>query len=387
MARTINVRAGRGRRDYAQSFADALGLIDSDTETLNPGSAFGTWTPGTVQPVGSTDPGARNVGHRIPIGSMTVIAGDFTPAANTTYSGLYIQGRVIPTSASTNAILRDCFIEGKFWAQGPAWVSGTPTQDAAFNNAYNGRNVTLEWCTIDMTGRESVFADGVRGNNFTMRYCEIKRTVDGWGAVAGAYYGPTLLENCRIHNGYYIAYMDPTNGLPNNYQPYPGFLNQNDRRTHNDGVQIQAFANNTIRGCFIGGARAPLGSNGAGVKQANRDYLNPAHQPVIAAVDAADDYSNTAIIVQNSVPSGGPVGALIELNWLAGGDATVNLFASTTDTLGGVIVRNNRFVRQSQFPASDGFNGYAIHKASVCTSTISANVWDDTGLAVPITTY
>ena len=81
------------------------------------------------------------------------------------------------------------------------------------------------------------------------------------------------------------------------------------------------------------------------------------------------------------------MGVLLEKNWLAGGDATVNLFASVNDTLGGVTVQNNRFIRQSTLPGSDGYEGRTIHKATVCTSTITGNVWDNDGTAVPVTTY
>jgi hypothetical protein len=212
-----------------------------------------------------------------------------------------------------------------------------------------------------------------------MEYCEITRTVDGFGGSAGAYYGPTVLRNCRIHNSYYTAWLNSATSTP--YANFP--TSPSDRRCHSDGVQIQGFSGYTIEGCYIGGGRAPGITSGN--KQTYRDYLNPAHQPTIAAVNAADDYANAAIIIQNNIPAGGPVGAMVEKNWLAGGDAVVNLNGNLGgDTLPNVTLRDNRFIRQSTFGASDGF---VIYRSTNCTATITGNVWDDTGAAVPVNTY
>ena len=353
---------------------------------------FSTFAPGTVRPVGHyDDPLARNIGPRVQdLSTLTPYFGDIVIPGGSTVSGLDIYGKVtFTTGDGTAPRLRDCIVRGPMWGQGPTWVAGTPVNDAAINATYNGRAAIIEWVMVDMHGRENVWTDGIRGNNFTMQYSEITRTVDGWGASAGSYYGPTLFRNNRVHNAYYTAWFDPTDTVTAPLNLYPNFpTSPSDRRCHSDGIQMQGFSGYTVDGNFIGGARAALGSNGAGVKAANRDYLNPAHQPVIAAVDAADDYNNAAIIIQNNIPAGGLVGALVEKNWLAGGDAVINLNGSLNgDTLANVTVRDNRIIRQSAFPASDGFNGYAIHRSTGCTATITGNVWDDTGLPVPISTY
>ena len=382
----LDVLVGRsisGGRNLAFTINDIAGVTDTSSYLLSPPGDFSTWTPGTIKPVGFYDPGVTNVGPRI---ATNPYYGNVVIAAGQTVSGLDIYGKVTFTGQGT---LRDCIVRGPVWGQGPTWQAGTPTNDAAINSTYNGRGSTIEWVRVDMTGRENVWTDGIRGNNFTMQYCEITRTVDGWGASSGSYYGPTVFRNNRVHNAYYTAWYDPLDTVTPPFNLYPNFpTSPSDRRNHSDGIQMQGFNNYTVDGNYIGGWRAPLGSNGSGVKQANRDYLNPAHQPVIALVDAADDYNNAAIIIQNNIPAGGMVGALVEKNWLAGGDAVVNLNGSLNgDTLANVTVRNNRLIRQSTFPESDGYDGYAIHRSTACTATITGNVWDDTGTPVPITTY
>lgn len=339
--------------------------------------------------MGLYDSGTRNVGPRIPDGSMTVINGDHVPVAGATYTGLFINGRIIPGPGSTGAEYWDCVATGKVWGQGPTY-DGAPQNDAIFNNAYNGRGVALYFCRLDASGRENVWVDAVRGNNFTMRYCETYRTVDGFGASSGAYYGPTVIENCRLHDGYYTAWWNSTATPPAVYPNFP--TNPSDRRCHNDGMQIQGWSGYTIRGNYIGGGRAP------GItptdKQNHRNYLLPADQPYIAAVDAADDFGNSAILLQNNIGAGALVGALIENNWLTGGDATINILGARKtggsvgntfgDTLAGVTIRNNRFIEQSGFGAS---NGFQIYRGADCQAVITGNVWDADDTAVPVVNY
>jgi hypothetical protein len=356
-----------------------MGRIDTVVSPITP--QFSTWNPGEVKPIGTTDPGETNVGPRYP--NLTTIYADIALGNNEVLEGVDLYGKL--TFTGSNARVRDCIIRGKAWGQGPTWVPGTPTNDAALNATYNGRGAIIEWCRIDMTGRENVWSDGVRGNNFTMKYSEITKTNDGFGAIAGAKYGDTLMENCRIHNGNYFGWWNSAAGTV-----YPNFpTSPSDRRSHNDCVQIQGWSGYTFRGNYIGGARAALGSNGSGVKQLNRDYLIPAQAAVIAQVAAADDYNNATFMIQNNASAAATVGALIELNWLTGGDATVNLYSVNAygDTLGGVIVRNNRFIRQSTFPASDGYDGIQIYKKAGCTAITTGNVWDDDDTPVTITSY
>ena len=349
-----------------------------------------TWTPGAILPVGFYDSGTPNVGPRIPEASMTVVNGDHVPVAGQVYVGLKILGRIIPGPGSTGAEYVDCIAEGRAWGQGPTWVSGTPVNDAIFNSSYNGRGVTLTHCRLDASGNENVWTDGVRGNNFTMRYCEVWRTVDGFGGSSGAYYGPTVIENCRFGNAYYTAWWNTAAGAPYSTTTFPS--SPGDRRCHNDGAQIQGWSGYTIRGCYLGGGRAPGITSQD--KQNHRDYLLPADQPYIAAVDAAGDFANSGMMIQNNIGAAAAVGALIENNWLTGGDATINILGARKtggtvgntfgDTLVGVTIRNNRFIDQSTFGAS---NGFAIYRGADCQATITGNVWDSDGTAVPIVNY
>jgi hypothetical protein len=358
------------------SLADSTGnVVTTDISYSISAPAFPEFIAGEVKPIGYyDDPATRNIGPRVAdFASLTPIYGDVIIGAGEVVEFKRIYGRVTFTGKGT---LRDCIVHGPTQAQ---IATFTGNYNAAIvNGNYNGYGSTIEWVLIDGHGFENVWTDGIRGNNFTLRYSEITRVSDGFGGASGSQHGPTLIENSRIHNGFYTAWLNPATGLG-----YPGFpTTPSDRRCHNDGVQIQGWRGYTIRGNYIGGGRA-VGITST-TKQNNRDYLNPAHQPTIAAVDAADDMANAALMIQNNSGMLAFTGALIEKNWLAGGDAVVNFSASSTygDDLSAVTLRNNRFIRQSLFGSSDGLG---IYKSTNAKPILSGNVWDNDNTPVVIT--
>ena len=147
-----------------------------------------------------------NVGPRIPEASMTVVNGDHVPVAARC------------TSASKSRADHPARVDGRgirrLHRGGPRLGAGSdvglraPPSTTRFSTAATTARVILTHCRLDASGNENVWTDGVRGNNFTMRYCEVWRTVDGFGGSSGAYYGPTVIENCRFGNAYYTAWWN-----------------------------------------------------------------------------------------------------------------------------------------------------------------------------------
>jgi len=97
----------------------------------------------------------------------------------------------------------------------------------------------------------------------------------------------------------------------------------------------------------------------------------------MVAHDNAAGYKNAAIII-NAI-SANPIGALIEKNWLHGGAARLNLSTNGSDLLGGLTVQNNRFMRSGY--------GFYIYAQTGNLATYTNNVYDDTGLPVPIVNW
>lgn len=334
-------------------------------------SSFVAFTAGTVEPVGRLDGGTRNVGHRIPDAELEVVAGDVTLTAGMVVEGKDILGRV--TGGGAGAIVRDCIVRGQdnLSNNSQSWLSrggGSGTfQGAAF-----------EWCTLDQTGREGGWTNGFEGGYYTADYCDILRTVDGAEFNAN---GNASIRCSRISHGVYFSWWNTGTGAVRTatFTDFGGktwtapFPSQSSGDTHSDGIQVMKGQNNVIRGNSIGAPR-PYTS-------AQTTHLDPtisADYAIMAAMNADAGFSTSAIMVNGDTSS--PLGLLIELNWLAGGTATLNLGPNGSDTLSGVTVQNNRFKRPLP-----GVGTFAILNGAGSAATITGNVWDDTGTAVTIT--
>jgi hypothetical protein len=169
----------------------------------------------------------------------------------------------------------------------------------------------------------SATVDGIWGDHFVGRRLNIHGGVDGLKAGAS-----TTLECSYIHDQVYFA-SDP---------------NQGGGPTHNDAIQI-----------LEGTAIHIVGNQLVAAKDQN------------AAIQVTQDF--------------GAVGDLrLESNWADGGGCTFNISHKGAASLTDVHVIGNRFGRNS-------FYGCPILESTQTTLDLSGNVWDDTGMTVPVQTH
>lgn len=325
--------------------------------------------------VGTYKPGPTTTGPR------PFLEDGVTPRVLTRYDGdfritstsppcenLDIYGRIIVTStAPVGSTVENCIIRGP----GPisVWSSGWTAAITATSNSLRGLVVTDS--RIDLTGRENVWCDGIREGDVTLRRVEITRTNDGVSFISRA--GNVLVEACWIHDGYYIEWVKGTAGWPT----------QSDARSHGDAFQFHRGKNYTIRGCNIGGTRKP-----GAYHQAPYTTVDPV---MVAYKDSGEDYENSCFMIKQESSTeeiDRLDNILIELNWLTGGASGINFSYDRGNPLGGVQVINNRFIRSTWDAENIAVTGrshiYMIRDTAI-TATITGNVFDDTGLPVPIT--
>lgn len=322
-----------------------------------------------VWPIGKYDAGETNVGCRIPEAELEVHNGDISLTGGSTIEGVKVNGRI--TGGSSTAVVRDCIVQGadNSNSNSQAWLSrggGTGTFQGAL----------FEWVTLDQTGREGGWTNGFEGGDYTARYCDIVRVVDGAEFNGGS----NVTHYCnRISRGVYFAWWNTAGGALRTatFTDYGGrirtapFPSQSSGDVHADGIQIMKGQGHLITGCNIGGPRS--------YTSAQTTHLDPtvaADYAIMAAMDADEGFGTSALMVNGDTAS--PLGLTVEYNLLGGGTATVNVGPSGSDTLSGVIVRNNTFRR----PKSGVATFAILDNASA--ATITGNVWEDTGTAVPI---
>lgn len=324
---------------------------------------FTAFAPGVTRPLGLGEAGGTNVGPRVPLNRHD---GDITIAAGQVVSGLDIYGRVTFTGAG---VLRDCVVRGWTTAQ---YSSLTSPVGIISGPSFNLNGGLIEWCRIDATGRESLWANGISGGNYTARYSEILRTNDG---ISGVQVGKATVECCRIWKGYYTAWHDDATG-----GALPGWPSSpTDHRTHGDAIQIHQFSGWVIRGCNIGGR--PIVSNASAIF-ANRDPNVASQAIIIEQIDQGTDFPNAGIFI--TVASTAKLGVLVESNWFQGAAARVNMSTSAVrgDNLSGVTLRGNRFIRSDWSSP-----GYYVHCDKAFAGTMSDNVFDDNGVDVTVNRY
>ena len=171
----------------ASAQAPDIELIDAVSYSLE--SEMVAFAPGTTRPRGALEPGGANVGPRVP---LTRYDGDITIQAGQVVSGLDIYGRVTFAGAG---VLRDCVVRG--W-RSDQYAALTSPVGIVSGKSFDLKGGLIEWCRIDATGRESLWANGISGGNYTARYCEITRVNDG---ISGVQVGNATVECCRIWNG------------------------------------------------------------------------------------------------------------------------------------------------------------------------------------------
>jgi len=172
-------------------------------------------------------------------------------------------------------------------------------------------------------GAPSATVDGIWGDHFVGRRLNIHGGVDGLKAGAN-----TTLECSYIHDQAYFA-SDP---------------NQGGGPTHNDAIQIL---------------------EGTGIHIVGNQLVAAKDQN--AAIQVTQDF--------------GAVGDLrLESNWADGGGCTFNISHKGATSLTDVHAIGNRFGRNS-------FYGCPILESTQTALDLSGNVWDDTGLTVPVQTH
>lgn len=327
---------------------------------------FYEFTPGAVKPLSYKDEalgiGIRNVGPRV--SSFTPHYGDITLTPGMQLSGLEIFGRITGRGDSTTKI-SDCIIRG----------NGTRVS-AVGGQSLNLGGAVIEWSRIELDNNQEGFSDAVEGGNYTLRYCELLRGVDGlhWNTLGNA-----TAHCCRIANGFYTAWWnDGTDSVRTaNYTDADGvnwtapFPAQSSGDTHGDGLQIAAGTGWVLRGCYIGGDRTTTYAS-------KLDPTIPAQLTTIKGLRQNMDF-NTSAVLMASASAATPIGALLEDNWFQGGAARVNLAYKSYDTLAGVTIRNNRFIRTSF--------GYYLYVQSGVTAVLSNNIYDDTEQPVSLVNW
>ena len=136
-----------------------------------------------------------------------------------------------------------------------------------------------------------VLVDGMKGGNYTARRLDISATADG----AKVHGDNVSITGSWIHDTTSFA-----------QDPY-----QNNRPSHNDGVQVLGGRNTLIQGNDISGA-----SN--------------------AAIQVTQDFSDVAALT-------------VDGNWLGGGGCTLNISTKGGGAMSALKLTNNRFSRDSQF--------------------------------------
>jgi len=185
------------------------------------------------------------------------------------------------------------------------------------------------------------------GGNFTIRRCEIVGACDSISLTAQGL-GATIEQNWS-HGCSWESWPPGTPDRPS----HPDF------QTHNDGVQFHRGGPYYVRGNYFGGFRVP----------------NTPNDP------ANDDWHNACLMIQQEVSSNSidHLGIVVaEYNWFEGGTFSVNIQLKYGNTMSETTVRHNRYIRPTWTPAS-----YPITWNSGVHPTLSDNVWDDTGGAVP----
>lgn len=220
--------------------------------------------------------------------------------------------------------------------------------------------------------------DGLRGGGYAARRNEIRACGDGVGLTGQV--GGVTLEGNWIHDNGYCEWDDPDdtgnyvdgtgatvagNGY---YMGFPG------NYTHGDGVQFHRGKVYRIRGNVIGGTQA----NGRWAH--NTGHFND--------IRNNDDMYNSAFMIQQEVDATEANridDVIIENNLLGGGIATINMTVKNGNTLPGVIVRNNRFMRKTTGTGQTAIFYILIPLAGgqPTMGQYSNNVMDDTGLPVP----
>ena len=300
-----------------------------------PGIARGTFRDLLV--LGTYDPAAGDfTGVKAGVDLVDVNTPVTFTTPNQRIAGLRFNSTVYIAATATGLVFEDCAFPG---------ITYTPTADVSIISGQSGdlRGATLIDCDLVIPpDRRSPWTYNITGGNFTLRRCKVAGGVDGVGLTMPDTVPPVTIEQSWIHDGHWESWSAGAADKPTNWD---------DNKTHDDAIQIHRGKGHRIRGNHIGGRRQPL-----------------------AVVDRtlSDDFNNAGIMCQQEVSSSSTDwldDVLIELNYVEGGAASINLGYKFGNDLAGVTVRDNIFPVQDWSPPT-----YYILRNPGTNPVLSGNV-------------
>lgn len=184
---------------------------------------------GVTEPTAATN-GAGNMPGYPSLGSLTVVNGDVTVAAGTTYENAYINGRLfVNWSATTQTVVNNVYVAG--YATPPSSGSAVPLVQV--NNipgtvTSSTPKVLLNFVTV-RPQTPSDFWDGIGRKCFKTVRCLIEDVNDGWQIFSTTADGIVNVEDegsCMLGFVQFRPDVAYNNGAPR-------------AETHNDGIQNQ----------------------------------------------------------------------------------------------------------------------------------------------------
>jgi hypothetical protein len=326
---------------------------------------------------GVHEPTALTVGAVTPaLGWVEVGTGVQMALTPGTYENRVFLGSVNHNVGSGVYVFKNCWFAGND-------PNGADSGGSVIKNAGSSTprpSVTLIDCTIDpsywitVKGRTRLWPEinGVFGGNFVVRRCEITNVCDGVG-INGYTYGFTL-ELSWLHKGTYATGAENTG--------------QSDLKVHSDAIQFHTGKKIRIKGNVIGGVRNMVGYQ----------------MPFADCYNSGDDFENSCFMIKQEVGSEPNMlieDVIIEENWVQGGVASFNFTynADKPNRFGSTIIRNNRLRRREagwaitrkadgtlkpSDPSTNNGLGWYFLKSGNLDATIAGNVFEDTGLPIPI---
>jgi hypothetical protein len=304
---------------------------------------YGTYKPQGGVTAGLVDPNATFTTQGTGANTITL------STANAVYENVIFNG--IVSIAALGIVFKNCVFKGLNNVTNSTG-SSTPCVKGASASPTLGMLGGARFidCLLDPQSK-SWWSYTIQNSWVTLERCEIRGSVDGLSLGSPSTSDqPTQIYGCHIHDGTYYSWTAPATGD-----------GHSDGQTHNDGIQIASGKNIHIKGNYIGGAPSTTGN-----------------------INDGDDFHNSCIIIgQGTSKPTDPaytIGTvLVEENWFEGSVDAVNLVRASGNTLPGVSVLNNRFIRRT-----NGTMYMSRPPAPYFAGTISGNVIDDDGSPVPI---
>lgn len=292
---------------------------------------------------GTTKPDATNTGYGIEgrTSNLTVISGDFRPASNTTYRDIDVTGRIIIGSGVSNVTIENCKVEGRTLTSGEGRII----------DAGAGHNTTIRFCEI-FSGPRWGGANGIGTKNFTIERSNIHHVVDGVRLNRTPTSNSDDAMFALIKDSYIHDLLMQT--------PDP-IYSRSDKKTHSDGVQNEGSANATITGSFIDSHHSPYGDG--------TNFTNTTCSSPFTPVTSGGCPYPVALsgLMYNSGTTGTITNYVVDHNWFAGGEVTINHRDSCST---GCRITNNIFT-------DDSLQDVAIYPKTSSVVTISGNKFTD----------